>query len=152
MSMLEVSWINPSKGKEQDLVWLSSGKLATPELKKDLQVEAFGEKASKTFAKDQLESDPPKVKFPEKMTKLKLKTFDDLSKKMKVQKGANKEVIIKADYALRWMMHRATLSDLYPGPLLQPMGHWGEPTKHHFLIDSSQRDSTVVRANILTEW
>ena len=99
MSMLEGSWI---KGKEQDLVCLSSGKLATPEIKKkDLQVEAFGEKASKTFAKDQLESDPPKVKFPEKMTKLKLKTFDDLSKKMKVQKGANKEVVIKADHTLR---------------------------------------------------
>ena len=42
MSMLEGSWI---KGKEQDLVCLSSGKLATPELKKDLQVEAFGERA-----------------------------------------------------------------------------------------------------------
>lgn len=31
------------------------------------------------------------------MTKLKLKTFDDLSKKMK---GSSKEVIIKADRAL----------------------------------------------------
>ena len=147
MSMLEVSWINPSKGKEQDLVWLSSGKLATPELKKDLQVEAFGKKAYKTFAKDQLESDPPKVKFPEKMTKLKLKTFDDLSKKMKVQKGANKKLIIKADRALRWMMHCATLSSLYPGPLLPPMGRWRKQTKHHFLIDSTWRDSTAMRAN-----
>ena len=41
------------------------------------------------------------MKFHEKMTKLKLKTFDDLSKKMKVQKGANKEVVIKADHTLR---------------------------------------------------
>ena len=34
------------------------------------------------------------------MTKLKLKTFGDLSKKLKVQGGSGKEVIIKADCAL----------------------------------------------------
>ena len=34
------------------------------------------------------------------MTKRKLKTFGDLSKKMKVHKGTSKEVIIKADRAL----------------------------------------------------
>ena len=34
------------------------------------------------------------------MTKLKLKTFGDLSKKMKVHRGTSKEVIIKADRAL----------------------------------------------------
>ena len=99
--MLEGSWINPSKGEEQDLVCLSSGKLVTPEIEKDLQLEAFGEKAYKTFSKDRLECDPPKVKFHEKMTKLKPKTSDDLSKKMKVQKGGNKEVIIKANRTLR---------------------------------------------------
>ena len=40
------------------------------------------------------------MKFHDKMTKLKLKTFGDLSKKMKVPGGTNKEVIIKADHAL----------------------------------------------------
>ena len=95
MSMLEGSWINPFKGAEQDLVCLSSGKLPTPEIKEDLlQAEALGEKAYKTFCKDRLESDPPKVKVHDKMTKLKLKTFVDLSKKMKVQRGTSKEVII----------------------------------------------------------
>ena len=44
-------------------------------------------------------------------------------------------------------MHCATLSDLYLGPLLQPMGRWGKPTKRWLYIDSSQRDSTAVRAN-----
>ena len=101
MSMLKGSWINPFKGEEQYLVCLSTGKLATPEIENDLlQAEAFGEKAYKTFCKDRLESDPPKVKFHDKMTKLKLKTFGDLSKKMKVHKGTSKEVIIKADRAL----------------------------------------------------
>ena len=59
MSMLEGSWINPSKGEEQDLVCLSSGKLVTPEIERDLQLEAFGEKAYNTFSKDRLECDPP---------------------------------------------------------------------------------------------
>lgn len=34
------------------------------------------------------------------MTKLKLKTFGDLSKKLKVQRGLGKEVIIKVDCVL----------------------------------------------------
>ena len=99
--MLEGSWINLFKGEEQDLVCLSRGKLATHEIERDLlQAEAFGEKAYKTFCKNRLESDPPKVKFHDKTTKLKLKTFGDLSKKMKVPRGTNKEVIIKVDRAL----------------------------------------------------
>ena len=85
MSLLEGSWINPFKGEQQDLVCLSTGKLATPEVEKDLlQAEALGERAYKTFSEDRLESDLPKVKFHDKMTKLKLKTFGDLSKKMKI--------------------------------------------------------------------
>ena len=43
-------------------------------------------------------------------------------------------------------MHCATLSDLYPGPLLPPMGRC-RPTKHHFTIDSSRHDLTAVRTN-----
>lgn len=75
----EGSWINSFKGEEQDLVCLSTGKPVTPEIENDLlQAEAFGEKAYKTFCKDRLESAPPKVKFHDKMTKLKLKTFVDL--------------------------------------------------------------------------
>jgi len=96
MSVLERSWINPFKGEQQNLVCLSTGKLATPEIEKGLlQTEALGEKAYKTFSKDRLESNPPKMKFHDKITKLKLKTFGDLSKKMKVQRGTSKEVVIK---------------------------------------------------------
>jgi len=40
------------------------------------------------------------VTFHEKMTKLQLKTFGDLNKKMKVSRGTAKEVILKADRAL----------------------------------------------------
>ena len=79
MSLLEGSWINSFKGEQQDLVCLSTGKLATREVEKDLlQAEALGEKAYETFSEDRLESDVPKVKFHDKMTKLKLKTLGDL--------------------------------------------------------------------------
>ena len=101
MSMLEGTWINPFKGEQQDLACLSTGKLVTSEIEKDLlQAVALGEKAYKTFSKDRLESHPPKSKFHDTITKLKLKTFADLSKKIKVQSGMSKEVIIRADRAL----------------------------------------------------
>ena len=61
---------------------------------------ALGGRAYKTFSKDRLESDPPKLKFHDTITKLKLKPFGDLSKKIKVQSGMSKEVIIRADRAL----------------------------------------------------
>ena len=84
LSMLEGSCVNPFKGEQQDLVCLSTGKLVTPEMEKDLlQAEALGEKAYKTFSKERLESDPLKLKFHDTITKLKLKTFGDLSKKDK---------------------------------------------------------------------
>ena len=49
MSMLDESWINPFKDEQQDLVCLSAGKRATPEIEKDLlQAQALGEKAYET--------------------------------------------------------------------------------------------------------
>ena len=60
MSMLQESWINSFKAKQQDLVCLSTGKLATTEREKDLlQAQALGEKAYMTFSMDRLESDSP---------------------------------------------------------------------------------------------
>ena len=64
MSMLDGSWINPFKSEQQDLVCLSTGKLAVPEIQKYfLWAEALREKAYATFKKDRLKSEPPKVKF-----------------------------------------------------------------------------------------
>ena len=101
VSMLDGSWINPFLGSQQHLLCLSSGKLATPEIERDLlQAEASGEKAFRTFSSERLESDPPKVKFNDPMKKMKLKTFADLAKKSKVSKAAGKEVVIKADRAV----------------------------------------------------
>jgi len=86
-SMLNGSWINPFLGSQQDLLCLLSGKLATPEIERDLlQAEASGEKAFRTFSCERLESNPPKVKFNDPMKKMKLKTFADLAKSRKSAK------------------------------------------------------------------
>ena len=99
--MLDGSWINPFLRSQQDLLCLSNGKLATPEIERDLlQAEALGEKAFRKFSCERLESNPPKVKFNDPMKKMKRKTFADLAKKSKVSKAAGKEVVIKADRAL----------------------------------------------------
>ncbi|KAL9979552.1 hypothetical protein ACROYT_G017230 [Oculina patagonica] len=86
---------------DQELVCLSTGKAATNEIENDLlQAKDIGEKAYKSFSAERLECHPPKVKFHDTLTKAKLKTFSDLNKKMKVQKGTANEVILKADRAL----------------------------------------------------
>ena len=76
---------------------VSSGKLALPEIEKDLQEDVMVENAFKTFGQERLESNPPKVKFNDPMKKLKLKAFADLFTKLKISRAAGKEVIIKAD-------------------------------------------------------
>ena len=76
----------------------------SPEIEKHrLQADALisGRRLLRLFVRTAgLVSDPPKVTFHDKQRKRKLKTFGDFPKKMKVRKGTNKEVIIKADRAL----------------------------------------------------
>ena len=124
VSMLDGSWINPSLRSQQDPLCLSSDKLATPEIERDLlQAEALGEKAFRTFSCERLESNPPKVKFNDPMKKMKLKTFADLAKKSKVSKAAGKEVVIKADRAVFSQMiiiaenRKLKISDVLRHPL-----------------------------------
>ena len=50
---------------------VSSGKLALPEIEKDLQEDVMVENAFKTFGQERLESNPPKVKFNDPMTRYK---------------------------------------------------------------------------------
>ena len=62
----------------KDLVSLSTGKLVTPEMERDLlQAEALGEEACKAFSKERLESDPAKLKFHDTVTKLKVEQGSD---------------------------------------------------------------------------
>ncbi|KAI8496434.1 hypothetical protein Bbelb_257330 [Branchiostoma belcheri] len=85
----------------QDLVSLSTGKVATPEVETDLlRAQDIGQEAFRAFQAQRLESDPPQVKFNDKLTKAKLKTFSDLNKRIVAKTGKNKEVILKADRKL----------------------------------------------------
>ena len=65
-----------------------------------LQAKDIGEKAYKAFREQRLQSNPPKVKFHDTITKAKLKTFTHLNKKVSVKAGRNQEVILKADRRL----------------------------------------------------
>mgnify|MGYP001796293845 CR=1 FL=1 len=96
VSLLQTTWLNPFNSNLQDLVCLSTGKVATPEVEHDLlQAQDLGEKAYKEFCKQRLQTDPSEIKF-HKIKKAKLKTFTNLNKRVKVRTGKNKKVILKA--------------------------------------------------------
>lgn len=93
-------WTNPFDCQAQDLICLSTGKKATEEVALDLlQAKTVGESAYRKFSKERLEPNDSEVKFHDKMSKTKLKTFSHLNKKMKIGKGT-KDVVLKADRAL----------------------------------------------------
>ena len=64
---MENTWINPLSHDETELVNLSTGILALPDVASDLlKAHQVGEEAFQTLRKDCLEKEPPKVKFHEK--------------------------------------------------------------------------------------
>ena len=99
LSTLE-GWTNPFESPGQELICLSTGRLATADVSRDLlQARNLGEKSYRRFSEERLESDPPKVKFHDTLSKTKLKTFDNMNKKMKLR-GTSKEIVLKADRAV----------------------------------------------------
>lgn len=73
LSTFEI-WISPYQSEQQDLVCLSTGKVATPEIEHDLlKAKDIGEQAYRSFREQRLESEPTKVKFHEKMTNYSLR-------------------------------------------------------------------------------
>lgn len=93
---MENSWLNPMSHDETDLVSLSIGTMAPPDITRDL-LRAFEiEEAYKVFKQTRLDEDPPSVKFHDKMTKQSLKTFSNVSTKTTRGKKAQ-EVVLKAD-------------------------------------------------------
>ena len=80
ISLLQDTWLNPFNPDLQDLVCLSTGKVASFEVEDE----------------QRLECDPPNVKFHDILKKAKLKTFTDLNKKIKVKASNNQEVVLKA--------------------------------------------------------
>ena len=101
MDMLENNWIDPFNNENQELISISTGKSATPEIASDLlNANKRRELAYKEFSQKRIESSPPKQKFNDSILKLKLKTFSDLEKKKKIGKESGKEIILKADRLL----------------------------------------------------
>ena len=101
MDMLENNWIDPFNNENQELISISTGKSATPEIASDLlNANKRGELAYKDFSQKRIESSPPRQKFNDSISKLKLKTFSDLEKKKKIGKESGKEIILKADRLL----------------------------------------------------
>ncbi|KAG1659185.1 hypothetical protein GQR58_022660 [Nymphon striatum] len=98
LTMLESNWINPFDENSQELVSISSGKLATPDITEDLlHAHESGKKAYDAFKTKRLEQEPPAKKFHDPMKKLNLKTFSNLSVKKMKTTAHGKELVLKAD-------------------------------------------------------
>ncbi|KAK3749597.1 hypothetical protein QZH41_002778 [Actinostola sp. cb2023] len=101
VDLLENTWINPFDPDTQELVSISTGKVAPPEVQEHLLLaREKGNTAYQEFSQQRIESSPPVLDFYHKMTKLKLKTFSDLIKKKTFRKENGKEIILKADRVL----------------------------------------------------
>ena len=99
IDLMENNWLNPLSPEESDLVSLSTGTVAPPAVVKDLlRALDVGEEAYQTFKQTRLDDDPPSVKFHDKMTKQRLKTFSTIGTKTARTKGQN--VVVKADINL----------------------------------------------------
>ena len=89
--LLQYTRLNPFNSDLQDLVCLSSGKVASSEVQDLdlLRAKDVGEDVYKAFREQRLDCDLPNVKFHDTMKKAKLKTFADLNKKTKVKASNN---------------------------------------------------------------
>ena len=87
--LLQDTRLNPFNPDLQDLVCLSSGKVASSEVQDLDLLDDVGEDVYKGFKEQHLECDPPNVKFHDTIKKAKLKTFADLNKKTKVKASNN---------------------------------------------------------------
>ena len=92
ISLLQDTWLNPFNPDLQDLVCLSTGKVASSEIQDDLlRANDVGEEFElyKAFREQRLECDPLKVNFHNTKKKAKPKIFSDLKTKVKVKSSNN---------------------------------------------------------------
>jgi len=88
--------MNPFQGDMQDLICLSTGKMASEDVAGDLlQAKHLSELAFQSFSKEKLEASPPKVRFHDSMSKaIKLKTFKHMNKKEGLRKRNAKRLFL----------------------------------------------------------
>ncbi|XP_033475188.1 uncharacterized protein LOC117252428 [Epinephelus lanceolatus] len=97
VELMQKGWVNPLGPEESDIISLSTGITVSPNIASDLlQAQQTGEKAYKKFRSERLEKGSPTAKFHDKMKKQNLKTFSSTTQS-RVNKGQNKEVVLKAD-------------------------------------------------------
>ena len=90
-------WSSPFLNQGQDLICLSTGKLASDDVARDLlQARDISERAYRRFSEERLEANPPKVKFHDTLKKAKQKTFSDMNKKVELRKGTTRQIVLKA--------------------------------------------------------
>ena len=93
--------MNPFQSQGQDFICLSTGKMAIEDVACDLlQAKDLGERAYRSFSRERLEANHPKVRFRDMMSKAKLKTFSHMNKKVELRKGTAKEIVLTADRAM----------------------------------------------------
>ena len=84
------NFVNPFDADKERFLFVSSGISASPEVEKDiLRAEEVGLEAKETFIKDRLQKE---IRFFDPIKKLKLKTFGDMKKRVKLKTSSNKEV------------------------------------------------------------
>ncbi|KAL7394540.1 hypothetical protein ABVT39_027571, partial [Epinephelus coioides] len=124
VQLMESSWINPFSPDYEELVSLSTGMAAPPDVANDLiGAPKIGEDAYEDFKQKRMETDSPDTKFHDRIPEKKLKTFTDLSKKSHTL-CKRKEVILKADRKVFGQMILAAESrQLHMGEVLaHPLG------------------------------
>ena len=93
------NWVDPF-AEENELIIISTGKIASADVKKDLMnALKVGKKQYEIFKKEKLEIIPPAKKFHDRITQCKLKTFSSMCMKQEI-KCKDKTLILKADRAL----------------------------------------------------
>ena len=96
IQLLDSSWLNPFNSDQDELVSISTATVAPAEVAIDLlESHKIGEEAYQAFKEKRLNTAVPSTKFHDKMSKLKLKTLSDITKKSRSRKNTN-DVVLKA--------------------------------------------------------
>ena len=122
--LLQNSWINPLSHDEKELVNLSTGILAPPDVARGLlEAHKVGQQAYQMIREDRLEKDPPTVNFNDTLKKQKLKTFLSIMRKQAGNKAQGKRMELKADRNLFGHMIVIAQSRALPKDVLaHPLG------------------------------
>jgi hypothetical protein len=99
VTLMEDTWTNPMDDSPSELISISTGTTATPEIEKDiLNAYQIGETAYSEFKTKRMNSTKSE-KFHDPLAKQNLKTFNNL-KQQKIAGKSAREIVLKADHRL----------------------------------------------------